>query len=264
MREGFWLQRGLIAVAVLLGSTFVARTSDAAQEFHVCDLFSIDDAAQLVGQPIVNTVEAGEDSRFVCAHYAVHAATLLEVTRYPSADDARASVQGGTMIAGLGDASILVITLDERIVILRAVKGPYMVAIEVSLDDPPNEVTAEELAPWVQAVLDNLTAIPVARPASQPVSTSDSGCDPAAAAVISDHLHHPDVTSVRIIGGCHMVAIGTRLEDSGLAAVGAAQDICDKAVEVAYRGPLTAISVSSTGGRELAIGIKGQLCIGEL
>ena len=99
--SSLFLQRALIAVAVLLGSSIAVRTADAAQEFHMCDLFSIDDAAQLVGQPIVDTVEGGESSRFVCARYAERAATLLEVTRYPSADDARAQVQVGTMIAGL-------------------------------------------------------------------------------------------------------------------------------------------------------------------
>jgi hypothetical protein len=245
----------LIAVAILLGSTFVAPTSAAAQEIHTCDLFSIDDAEQLVGQPIVRTDEGAEDSRFVCARYGDHAATLLEVTRYASADIARAYVQGGTTIAGLGDASSLV-TSQERMVLLRVVKGAYLVSISVSLDDPPIEVTADDLAPRVQAVLDYL--------ASQPVSPDASGCDPPAAAAIAEHLHHPDVAGVEIIGGCSYVAIATRLEDSGDAALREAQQICDKAAEVAYMDERMAISVTSKGRRELAIGIKGAPCRSEL
>jgi hypothetical protein len=94
--------------------------------------------------------------------------------------------------------------------------------------------------------------------------SGDSGCNPAAAAAISDRLNHADVTSVGIIGGCHNVEIATSLADSGTAAVGTALQICDNAAEFVYAGPLSAISVSSKGGRELAIGIKNQLCIGEL
>jgi hypothetical protein len=262
--EHFFLRRGVIAVAVLVVASFGARTANAAQEFHLCDLFGLDDAARLVGEPIVNTVEGSEDPRFVCARYGSHSATLLEVTRYRSANDAQSRLPIGAKIAGLGDASDLIKTYDGGLVVLRVVKGPYLVALEVNLDTPPNKVTVDDLAPRVQAVLDNLADIPVALPTSRPVPTGDSGCDPAPAAAISDYLHHPDVTGVRIIGGCHYVAIATGLDDSGLAAVGIAQDICDKAVEVAYTGALNSISVESKGGRELATGIKGQLCIGVL
>jgi hypothetical protein len=266
MTQPYFLLRGLIAVAVLFGTSFVARTSDAAQEFHLCDLFSSDEAALLVRQPIVNTVEGGTDASFVCARYADHAATLLEVKRYPSAADARSRVPVGATIAGLGDANGQTKTYDGRLVVLWVAKGPYVVSIEINLDDGPNQATDDQLAARVQPVLDDLAAVQAALPASplptsQPVATGDSGCDPVAAAAISDYLNHPDVTGVRIIGGCHYVAIATQLEDS---AVGKAQDICDKAVEVAYTGPLNSISVSSKDGRELAIGIKGQLCIGVL
>ncbi len=261
MRTGYFLQRGLMTVAILIGSTILARTAAAAQEFHLCELFDIDDAARLVRQPIVNTVEAAEGSRFVCARYAVHAATLLEVTRYANAGDAAAQLSGGTALAGLGDANSLTTTPDGTIVILRVTKGPYLVAIEVNLDNPPNGVTADDLARRVQAVLDNLAALPVASPL---VPTGDSGCGPASAAAISYRLRSPDVTSVRIIGGCHNISIATSLDDSGSSAVGRALVICDKVAAFAYTGPRSAISVSSKGGRELAIGIKDQLCIGEL
>jgi hypothetical protein len=90
-------------------------------------------------------------------------------------------------MAGLGDASSIE-TVDQKVVLLWAVKGPYLVSVEVSLDNPPNEVTGDDLAPVVQAVLDNLAAIPLTRPTSQPVSTGDSGCDAATAAAISDQL----------------------------------------------------------------------------
>lgn len=261
MRTGYLLQRGFITVAILIGSTFMARTAAAAQEFHMCELFDIDDAARLVEQPIVNTFEGAEGSRFVCARYAEHAATLLEVTRYANAGDAAARLPVGTMIAGLGDANNLTRTADGTLVLLRVAKGPYVVAIEVNLDNPPNKVTADDLAARVQAVLDNLAALPAA---SSPVPAGDAGCGPASAAAISYQLRSPDVTSVRIIGGCHNISIATSLEDSGSSAVGRALAICDKVAAFAYTGPLSAISVSSKGGRELAIGIKAQPCIGEL
>lgn len=261
MRTGYFLQRGFMTVAILIGSTFMARTAAAAQEFHMCELFDIDDAARLVGQPIVDTVEGAEESRFVCARYAVHAATLLEVTRYANAGDAAAQLPVGTTIAGLGDANYLATSPNGALVLLRVAKGPYVVAIEVNVDNPPNGVTADDLAQRVQAVLDNLAALPVASP---PVPAGDSGCGPASAAAISDQLRSPDVTGVRIIGGCHNISIATSLEDSGSRAVGRALEICDKVAAFAYTGPRSAISVSSKGGRELAIGIKTQLCIGEL
>jgi hypothetical protein len=153
-----FLQRALAAFAIL-GSGGAMPISAAAQELQLCELFSVDDAAQLVGQPIVNTVQATEGSRSVCARYADHAATLLEVNRFADADGARPYVLGGDPIDGLGDAANLV-TADGRMVILRAMKGPYLVSIEVNLDEAPNQVTAHDLAPRVQAALDSLPALP--------------------------------------------------------------------------------------------------------
>jgi hypothetical protein len=185
MREAFFLKRGLIVVAILLGSTFVARTSDAAEEFRVCDLFSIDDAEQLIGQPIVNTVERAEDPVFLCEHRGDHAAAVLQVRRYSGAEDARAHVPTGTMIAGLGDANNLLTIVDYG-PLLTVVKGPYVVILEVWY--PLNEVTADDLAPRVQAVLDYLAAAPVARPASP---TSNPPCPFTNDRVVSPALGIP-------------------------------------------------------------------------
>jgi hypothetical protein len=67
---------------------------------------------------------------------------------------------------------------------------------------------------------------------------------------------------VEIIGGCHYLAISTRLAND---AVGPALDICDKAAEVAYQGgAIKSIAVTGNAGRELAIGLSGFQCIGEL
>jgi hypothetical protein len=43
-----------------------------------------------------------------------------------------------------------------------------------------------------------------------------------------------------------------------------AQQICDSAAEVAFVGSIDSITVVAASGQELAIGVKGQPCIGEL
>jgi hypothetical protein len=246
MRISFW-QRGLLVSLWLLAS---ASAAQAAQAFRMCDLFSTDEAAQLVGQPIVNTVEGAQDAQWVCARYGEHAATLLELKQYQTAADV--NQHGGTEVLGVGDSARLTTSEDGHLTLLWVVSGRYTVSIEVSLDDEPTQVTADDLAPLAQRVLDNL-----------PAPVAISGCDPDAAAGIAAYLSHPDITGVEIIGGCHYLAISTRLADSG--AVGTALDICDKAAEVAYKaGAIKSIAVTGNAGRELAIGLSGFQCIGEL
>jgi hypothetical protein len=241
----------LLVSLCLMGSTLVAPAANAAQDFHMCDLFSTDDAAQLVGQPIVNSTEGAQDGQWVCARYAEHAATLLELKQYQNAQDA--GLHGGTEVLGLGDAARLTTSEDGRLAVLWVVSGRYVVSVEVNLDDEPTQITADDLAPLVQRVLDSL-----------PKPVANSGCDPEGAAAIADYIGHPDITGVEIIGGCHYLAIATRLGNSG-SAVSTALDICDKAAEVAYKsGAIKSIAVTSNGGRELAIGLVNFLCIGEL
>lgn len=68
------------------------------------------------------------------------------------------------------------------------------------------------------------------------------------------------MVSVTTEGGCHDATIVTTL-DPGDSATGLA--ICDSAAEVAYTGDISSITVLAANNKELAIGIKGQECIGE-
>ena len=243
-----WL-RGLLVSLCLLGSTSVAHATPAVQSLRMCDLFSTDKAGQLVGEPIANTVEGAENAQWVCARYGQHAATLLELKYYQTEQ----SVYGGTDVPGLGDSAALITSEDGHLAVLRVASGRFIVSLEVSLDDEPTLVTADDLAPLVQRVLDNLP---------QPIAST--GCDPDAATAIARYLASPDITAVEIIGGCHYLAIATRLADSG-SAIGTAMDICDKAAAEVYKdGVIKSIAVTSNGGKELAIGIKDASCIGEL
>jgi hypothetical protein len=208
----------LLVSLCLLGTTSVAHATTTAQALRMCDLFSTDEAAQLAGQPIINTVEAGENGQWVCARYAQHAATLLELKQYQTPQ----SVYGDIDVPGLGDAAALITSSDGQMAVLRVASGRFIVSLEVSLDDEQTLVTAEDLAPFVQRVLDNLP---------QPIA--NSGCDAGAASAIAEYLASPDITGVEIIGGCHYLAIATRLADSG-SAIGKAMDICDKAAAVVY------------------------------
>jgi hypothetical protein len=249
-RFSLW-QRGLLVSVCLLGATLVAYPARAAADLRMCDLFSTDEAAQLVGQPIINSTEGAEDTQWVCARYGAHAATLLELKLYQTAQDPNR--HGGSEVLGLGDAARLVTSDDGRYAILWVTSGRFVVSMEVNLDEEPTQVTPDDMAPLVQRVLDNLP---------QPVASS--GCNLAAAAAIADYVGHADITGVEIIGGCHYLAIATRLADSS---VGTAMDICAKAAEVAYTSPMGAIksiAVTSNGGRELAIGLINAGCIGEL
>jgi hypothetical protein len=97
--------------------------------------------------------------------------------------------------------------------------------------------------------------------AATPASGSGSGdCGEAVAVLVAQHLARPDVVSVTTEGGCHDATIVTSLAP-GDSATGLA--ICDSAAEVAYAGDISSITVLAANNKELAIGIKGQECIGE-
>ncbi len=111
------------------------------------------------------------------------------------------------------------------------------------------------------------TQAPSSSPASPApaASTAASGagsgsCGEATAALVKQHLARPDVVSVTTEGGCHDATIVTNL-GPGDSATG--QAICDSAAEVAYAGDISSITVLAANTKELAIGIKGQPCIGE-
>jgi len=89
----------------------------------------------------------------------------------------------------------------------------------------------------------------------------DGPCGEATAVLVKEHLAaRTDIVSVTTEGGCHDATIVTSLDGSdwqtGL-------EICDSAAEVAYAGDLSSITVSAADSTELAIGIKGQSCIGK-
>jgi hypothetical protein len=97
--------------------------------------------------------------------------------------------------------------------------------------------------------------------AGTPATGSGSGdCGEATAVLVAKHLARADVVSVTTEGGCHDATIVTSL-DPGDSATGLA--ICDSAAEVAYAGDISSITVLAANNKELAIGIKGQECIGE-
>lgn len=97
--------------------------------------------------------------------------------------------------------------------------------------------------------------------AGTPATGSGSGdCGEATAVLVAQHLARADVVSVTTEGGCHDATIVTSLQP-GDSATGLA--ICDSAAEVAYAGDISSITVLAANNKELAIGIKGQPCIGE-
>jgi hypothetical protein len=97
--------------------------------------------------------------------------------------------------------------------------------------------------------------------AGTPATGSGSGdCGEATAVLVAKHLARADVVSVTTEGGCHDATIVTSL-DPGDSATGLA--ICDSAAKVAYAGDISSITVLAANNKELAIGIKGQECIGE-
>ncbi len=110
------------------------------------------------------------------------------------------------------------------------------------------------------------TAAPIAStvaPSDSAATTGSGGgsCGEATAVLVRQHLaSRTDIVSVTTEGGCHDATIVTSLGPTD-SAIGLA--ICDSAAEVAYTGDISSITVTAANAKELAIGIKGQLCIGE-
>ncbi len=115
-------------------------------------------------------------------------------------------------------------------------------------------------SPASPAAADSAAASPAAAASTASSGTGSGSCGEATAALVKQHLTQPDVVSVTTEGGCHDATIVTSLEPSD-AAKGLA--ICDSAAEVAYTGDISSITVTAANNKELAIGIKGQPCIGE-
>ena len=103
-------------------------------------------------------------------------------------------------------------------------------------------------------------ASPVPAASTAAGGTGSGPCGEATAALVKQHLARPDVVSVTTEGGCHDATIVTSLGPTD-SATGLA--ICESAADVAYAGDISSITVLAANTKELAIGIKGQSCIGE-
>ena len=96
---------------------------------------------------------------------------------------------------------------------------------------------------------------------ADPGSGAGTGdCGEATAALVKAQVTAPEIISVTTEGGCHDATIVTSLAASETAK---ALEICDAAAVIAYAGDLSSVTVSGAGDKEMAIGIKGQPCIGE-
>jgi hypothetical protein len=93
------------------------------------------------------------------------------------------------------------------------------------------------------------------------VAGGGTGCADAAVAVDKVIGSSPDVTGIKVIGGC-MVSVSTSLQ-AGAAGASAALALCDKAADAAYAAGAKSLSFDSIVKHELAAGIKGSQCIGE-
>ena len=73
----------------------------------------------------------------------------------------------------------------------------------------------------------------------------------------------PDVVKVTSVAACGEVSVATRLPAGVLGSASAATGIkiCEAAAKVAYQGSVSSVTVQSTDGHELAIGLKGADCI---
>lgn len=81
-----------------------------------------------------------------------------------------------------------------------------------------------------------------------------------AANTIKQHVNRAEVTSVDMTGVCTIATVLTTLADSDL---DKAVQICDSAAEVAYTGGTVSLAVQGSSGKELALGLQGEPCIGE-
>jgi hypothetical protein len=84
-----------------------------------------------------------------------------------------------------------------------------------------------------------------------------AGCGDVAD-VVKEHLGSPDVASVGVNGQCTNVDILTTLADDDTAG---GRRLCESAGEVAYTGDINSVTVKSTAGAELSVGIPGMKCL---
>ncbi len=96
--------------------------------------------------------------------------------------------------------------------------------------------------------------------ATTPTSTAARQCPTDIVATVTAAAANTAITKVELIGGCTYVNISTSLANDDIKT---ALDICDAAAKVAYVDHISSIAVMSSTQKELSIGVKGALCIGE-
>ncbi len=96
--------------------------------------------------------------------------------------------------------------------------------------------------------------------AATPTSTAAGQCPTDIVATVTAAAANTAITKVELIGGCTYVNISTSLANDDIKT---ALDICDAAAKVAYVDHISSIAVMSSTQKELSIGVKGALCIGE-
>jgi hypothetical protein len=251
----------------------------AQVDFPMCDLYPPAVASRILGRTVTNSVpDSGDLPWWGCLHQAEGAASSISLNRHPSAAEvkrlfARVSDAGGAApVPNLGDAAVLQVCGGcANQLTLTVGRGQYMIELSVTTYPVPARPDLDALAAAVKPVLDAIddpsarpvpTAAPTASPAAS-TGTAGGRCDPTLATTVSDLLGRSDVR-VTVDGNCRYIWIATNLAGATFDVVPVAQQICDSAAEVAYVGPITAITVTGSSGAELAAGIKGLPCIGEL
>jgi hypothetical protein len=86
-----------------------------------------------------------------------------------------------------------------------------------------------------------------------------SGCDTVISAV-KGAVTDSTVQSVDATGACTIVTLHTSLADTDL---DKAVALCESAAKVAYTGSTSSVTVNGQSGKELAVGVSGNPCIGE-
>jgi hypothetical protein len=98
--------------------------------------------------------------------------------------------------------------------------------------------------------------------ATTPTTTTPvNDCGGAVPALAERLSGRRDVTNVEVIGQCTLARISTTLTKSTDGSA-VAKELCEAAGHVAYATPgVSSVSVKSTTGEELAVGIKGAPCL---
>jgi hypothetical protein len=274
------LTRVLAVLATFLALLAPAPTR-AQAEFPLCDLYTPAVASRLLGRPVTfSESDSGQDHPYwTCIHHADNANSSIAVNQFPNADDLRKSVleqshdSGTTPVPNIGDAALLQVCGDcTDQVRLAVARGPYLIELSLNTFPDPASADVNALVAAIKPVLDVIDN-PSTRPLTAPTPTTTPrtaeptvGCgDPAATvSAIAAHLNLP-AEKITLDGGCHDVTISSNLSGDRLTSVPAAQAICESAAEIAYTGgSILSITVLSGTNEELAIGVKGQDCIGEL